>query len=181
MSGAQVHLLDTPPGPARVHLWCPLRARGEQPWLVAGRKIATRPPVLDAAWEPLVAGLRGPGGLLPGLSGPLVVAGRSAGARVACRTAVALGASGVLALSFPLHPPGKPAADRRDELAGHPVEDVQKSGLPGAAELGGPVGGGEVVVLGATAVHGQQRCGLGQVGNCSEDEDERGDQRRCTR
>ncbi len=164
MSGAQVHLLDTPPGPARVHLWCPLRARGvlalghgagpslttvdlvaarevavdlgwsvalvEQPWLVAGRKIATRPPVLDAAWEPLVAGLREPGGLLPGLSGPLVVAGRSAGARVACRTAVALGASGVLALSFPLHPPGKPGADRRDELArplaaGLPVHVVQ--------------------------------------------------------
>jgi predicted alpha/beta-hydrolase family hydrolase len=49
---------------------------------------------------------------------PLVVGGRSAGARSAARTARELGASGFLALSFPLHPPGRPEKSRRDELAG---------------------------------------------------------------
>jgi predicted alpha/beta-hydrolase family hydrolase len=47
---------------------------------------------------------------------PFVVGGRSAGARVAARTAVALGARGVLALAFPLHPPGRPGSSRADEL-----------------------------------------------------------------
>ena len=47
---------------------------------------------------------------------PLVVGGRSAGARSAARTARQLGASGVLALAFPLHPPGKPERSRLDEL-----------------------------------------------------------------
>jgi predicted alpha/beta-hydrolase family hydrolase len=50
----------------------------------------------------------------PGL--PVIQGGRSNGARVACRTAVTAGAKGVLALSFPLHPPGKPEKTRRDEL-----------------------------------------------------------------
>jgi hypothetical protein len=48
--------------------------------------------------------------------GPLVVAGRSSGARVACRTAAAVAADGVVALAFPLHPPGKPEKSRADEL-----------------------------------------------------------------
>lgn len=43
--------------------------------------------------------------------------GRSAGARVACRTAGPLGAAAVLALAFPLHPPGRPEKSRADELA----------------------------------------------------------------
>ena len=47
---------------------------------------------------------------------PLFVGGRSAGARVACRTADAVGAVGVVALAFPLHPPGKPEKSRADEL-----------------------------------------------------------------
>jgi predicted alpha/beta-hydrolase family hydrolase len=47
---------------------------------------------------------------------PLVVGGRSAGARSAARTARELGASGYLALSFPLHPPGRPERSRLDEL-----------------------------------------------------------------
>lgn len=89
-------------------------ARLEQPWRVAGRKIATAPPTLDAALEAAAAAL---GEALPG-DAPLVVGGRSAGARSACRTAVRLGARGVLALSFPLHPPGRPEKSRIEELCG---------------------------------------------------------------
>ena len=47
---------------------------------------------------------------------PLVVGGRSSGARVACRTARAVGAAGVVALAFPLHPPGRPERSRAAEL-----------------------------------------------------------------
>jgi predicted alpha/beta-hydrolase family hydrolase len=74
--------------------------RVEQPWHVAGRKVAHRPEVLDAATIACVNGIRA--------RTPMVLGGRSAGARVACRLARQLGAVGCLALSFPLHPPGKP-------------------------------------------------------------------------
>ncbi|GGE84883.1 alpha/beta family hydrolase [Mycetocola zhadangensis] len=86
-------------------------ARYEQPWRVAGKKIAPRPATLDVAWRetlPAVADLAN------GL--PLVVGGRSAGARVACRTADDLGAAAAVCLAFPLHPPGKPEATRLPEL-----------------------------------------------------------------
>ncbi|HET8596050.1 MAG TPA: alpha/beta family hydrolase [Intrasporangium sp.] len=86
----------------------------EQPWLVAGRRIAGRPPTLDEAWVPIVEALLAGRGRLPR---PLVVGGRSAGARVACRTAARLGAAAGLLLSFPLHPPGRPERLRADELA----------------------------------------------------------------
>ncbi|SFN97234.1 alpha/beta family hydrolase [Mycetocola miduiensis] len=86
-------------------------ARYEQPWRVAGKKVAPRPATLDVAWretapavDELAAGL------------PIVVGGRSAGARVACRTANDLGAAGVVCLAFPLHPPGRPAVTRVEEL-----------------------------------------------------------------
>jgi predicted alpha/beta-hydrolase family hydrolase len=81
----------------------------EQPWRVSGRRVAPRPLVLDEAWTDAVRALRP--------RGPLVVGGRSAGARVACRTASEVGAVGVLALAFPLHPPGRPERSRADELA----------------------------------------------------------------
>lgn len=86
----------------------------EQPWLVAGRRIAGRPPTLDEAWVPIVEALLAGRGRLPR---PLVVGGRSAGARVACRTAAQLNAAAGLLLSFPLHPPGRPDRLRADELA----------------------------------------------------------------
>jgi uncharacterized protein len=47
---------------------------------------------------------------------PIVLGGRSAGARVACRTAAASGAVAVLCLAFPVHPPGKPEKSRQSEL-----------------------------------------------------------------
>lgn len=77
--------------------------RVEQPWRVAGRRVAEAPARLDLAWL----------AVLQELDGPLVLGGRSAGARVACRTADRLGALGVLALAFPLE---APRASRLPEL-----------------------------------------------------------------
>lgn len=85
----------------------------EQPWRVAGGRVAPRPAVLDACWQEAVRRLRP--------RGPLVLGGRSAGARVACRTAGPLGAAAVIALAFPLHPPGRPERSRAEELAACPV------------------------------------------------------------
>ena len=95
----------------------------EQPWRVAGRRIAPAPARLDLAWTAVLDDLRAADELV----GPLVLGGRSAGARVACRTAAAHGAAGVLALAFPLHPPGRPEKSRADELAlvGVPLLVVQ--------------------------------------------------------
>lgn len=96
----------------------------EQPWRVAGRKLAPAPKKLDEGWVPVVAALAGAdmGGV------PFVVSGRSAGARVACRTAVSTGAAGVVALAFPLHPPGKPQATRAPELLGAGVPTLVLQG-----------------------------------------------------
>lgn len=86
----------------------------DQPWRVSGRTVATMPPRLDAAFIPMATRLFSGGDALPR---PFVSAGRSAGARVACRTAGSVGADAVLALSFPLHPPGQPSTSRYAELA----------------------------------------------------------------
>jgi predicted alpha/beta-hydrolase family hydrolase len=92
----------------------------EQPWRVAGKKVAPAPKTLDTVWRALWPAL-----CAPGL--PVVAGGRSAGARVVCRTGSELGAQAVLALSFPLHPPGKPEKSRAEELkaAGLPTLVVQ--------------------------------------------------------
>ncbi|WP_110182616.1 alpha/beta family hydrolase [Nocardioides solisilvae] len=82
----------------------------EQPWRRAGRRLAGPPATLDSALQAASDQLR--------VRTPLVVGGRSAGARSAARTARRLGASGVLALAFPLHPPGRPERSRLDELLG---------------------------------------------------------------
>ncbi|MCM2411838.1 alpha/beta family hydrolase [Streptomyces sp. RKAG290] len=97
----------------------------EQPWRVSGKKLAPAPKTLDTGWRGLWPALAGPG--LPVVSG-----GRSAGARVACRTATALGARAVLALSFPLHPPGRPEKSRKEELlaSGVPTLVVQGGNDP---------------------------------------------------
>lgn len=134
---------DTPAGPARITWFAPARPRSvlalghgagggveaqdlvalaaalpaagvavalvEQPWRVAGRRLAPAPKTLDAAWSALWPALAAPGL-------PVVAGGRSAGARVACRTAAGLGAAAVLALAFPLHPPGRPQSSRAAEL-----------------------------------------------------------------
>jgi hypothetical protein len=80
-----------------------------QPYRVAGRKAPAPAGQLDEAWTAVVSALADP-------AVPLLLGGRSSGARVACRTAAALGAAGVLALAFPLHPPGRPERSRAPEL-----------------------------------------------------------------
>jgi uncharacterized protein len=136
--------IDTPSGTARAHVSVPANSRGlvvighgagggveapdliavtdaltatgwtvarvEQPYRVKGRRAPEAAPRLDAAWIAVVASLK------RRRRGPLVVAGRSSGARVACRTADVVGADAVVALAFPLHPPGKPEKSRADEL-----------------------------------------------------------------
>jgi predicted alpha/beta-hydrolase family hydrolase len=87
----------------------------EQPYVVAGRRSPAPAKQLDAAWKAVGEQLRDDA--LPGL--PLMVGGRSAGARVACRTAADFDAVAVLCLAFPVHPPGKgddPSKSRLGEL-----------------------------------------------------------------
>ncbi len=121
----------------------------EQPYRVAGRRAPAPAHQLDGAWEAVAEQLaEGP---LEGL--PLVTGGRSSGARVACRTAQAVGAVGVLCLAFPLRPvprPGKEPKDRTPELeaVAVPVLVVQGERDP----FGMPTTGGsrEVVALKGT-------------------------------
>jgi predicted alpha/beta-hydrolase family hydrolase len=80
-----------------------------QPYRVAGRKAPAPALHLDEAWTAVVGELADP-------AVPLLLGGRSSGARVACRTAASLRAAGVLALAFPLHPPGRPEKSRALEL-----------------------------------------------------------------
>jgi predicted alpha/beta-hydrolase family hydrolase len=93
----------------------------EQPWRVAGKKLAPAPKTLDAGWRGVWPALAAPGP-------PVIAGGRSAGARVACRTAAELGARAVLALAFPLHPPGRPEKSRADELLGAGVPTLVVQG-----------------------------------------------------
>jgi predicted alpha/beta-hydrolase family hydrolase len=81
----------------------------EQPYRVAGRRAPARAAQLDASWASVISQLP-----IAGL--PLLAGGRSAGARVACRTAAEVGATAVLCLAFPLHPPGRPDKSRLQEL-----------------------------------------------------------------
>lgn len=105
-------------------------ARYRQPWLVAGRRVAGPPASLDRGWLPAVTALRATWAGVP-----LFAGGRSAGARSACRCADA-GTAGLVLLSFPLHPPGKPQKTRVAELA---AVDVPVLVVQGATDpFGGP-------------------------------------------
>jgi predicted alpha/beta-hydrolase family hydrolase len=84
-----------------------------QPYRAAGRRAPGPAARQDAAWIEVIAALVG----LAGAGLPLIQGGRSNGARVACRTAPAVGARAVIALAFPLHPPGRPDRSRAAELA----------------------------------------------------------------
>jgi predicted alpha/beta-hydrolase family hydrolase len=87
----------------------------DQPWVLAGRRVAAPPAQLDAAWIAVLEGsprLRSLRRRLPWVAG-----GRSAGARVACRTAARTGASAVLLLAFPLLPPSARAGGATRETA----------------------------------------------------------------
>ncbi|MEU6783790.1 alpha/beta family hydrolase [Nonomuraea angiospora] len=110
-------------------------ARVTQAFRVAGARAPGSAVKQDEAWEIVLKEVRT---LLPGL--PLVQGGRSNGARVACRTAGAVGAAAAVALAFPLHPPGKPERSRADELRGAGVDvlvvngDRDPFGVPDAAD-----------------------------------------------
>jgi uncharacterized protein len=110
-------------------------ARVLQPYRVRGARAPGSPVRQDAAWLEIIEVLRQ---RFPGI--PLVQGGRSNGARVACRTASAAGARAVVALAFPLHPPGRGDRSRAGELrqAGAPVlvvnGDRDSFGIPDSAD-----------------------------------------------
>lgn len=93
---------------ARAAGWSVVRV--EQPYRVAGRRSPAPARQLDEAWTTVVERVRAE---VDAANAPLVVGGRSSGARVACRTAAATGAAGVVCLAFPLRPPGRPDAPTR--------------------------------------------------------------------
>lgn len=95
----------------------------DQPYRVAGRRTPDRAERLDEAMLTVVAALQGRVGGVP-----LVLGGKSSGARVGSRIARPAGAVAVVALGFPLVPPGRPDRSRAGELdAGCPVLVVQGS------------------------------------------------------
>jgi uncharacterized protein len=174
------HEIETPHGPARAHLHAARDPRAalilghgagggvaardlvattnaalaadvsvvlvEQPYRVAGRRSPAPARQLDAAWEAVVEHLRAHP--LQGL--PVVCGGRSSGARVACRTAAATGAAGVLCLAFPVHPPGKPEKSRLDELDAVAVPVLVVQGKSDPFGMPPPTPGREVVALSGT-------------------------------
>ncbi|WP_214316534.1 alpha/beta hydrolase family protein [Nonomuraea sediminis] len=98
-------------------------ARVMQAFRIAGARAPGSPDRQDEAWAAVLSELRS---RWPDL--PLVQGGRSNGARVACRTAERVGAEAVVALAFPLHPPGKPERSRADELRGAGVDVLVVNG-----------------------------------------------------
>jgi predicted alpha/beta-hydrolase family hydrolase len=126
----------------------------EQPWRVAGKRVAAPPPRLDVGWRAVLAALDEPAAVDEQVASdgplPLVLGGRSAGARVACRTAVDLGARAVCCLAFPLHPPGRPERSRAPELALPAAAGIEVLVVQGERDsFGGP---GEITALGLAGV-----------------------------
>lgn len=120
----------------------------EQPWRVAGRRVAEAPARLDAAWRAVLADL--------GAAAPLVVGGRSAGARVACRTARDVGADGVLCLAFPLLTPSRAGGQRRSRAAELDLVHVPLLVVQGGRDAFG-IPAGAAVVPGADHGFGVRR------------------------
>ncbi|GAY09927.1 alpha/beta family hydrolase [Pseudonocardia sp. N23] len=175
LTATDVREIDTPHGPARVHL-LPGDDRGvllighgagggvsapdivaaagvahvaglhvglvEQPYRVAGRRAPAPAAQLDAAWTAVCAAVRGIWDVTP-----FLVGGRSSGARVACRTAAATGADGVLCLAFPEHPPGRPEKTRAPEIDAVTVPVLVVQGERDPFGRPGPAPGREVVVI----------------------------------
>ena len=173
--------VSTPHGPANVHLYAAERPTGalvlghgagggvtardlvtvrdvaraesisvalvEQPYRVAGRRSPAPAHQLDAAWTAVVDRLTGSN--LNGL--PLIVGGRSSGARVGCRTAAETGAIGVLCLAFPLQPPrrsgGAPPPSRIAELDAVTVPTLVVQGLRDPFGIPPPRAGRTVVEI----------------------------------
>ena len=130
----------------------------EQPYRVAGRRSPAPAKQLDAAWLAVVEELRADA--LRGL--PLIVGGRSLGARVACRNVEATGAVAVLCLAFPLQPP-RGSASRLPELDAVrvPMLVVQgerdQFGIPPAGDqrkvvVGAPPRASEIVLLSPASI-----------------------------
>jgi hypothetical protein len=132
-------------------------ARVLQPYRVRGASAPGAPRRQDAAWLEIVAALRAD---YPAL--PLVQGGRSNGARVACRTAIAAGARAVIALAFPLHPPGRPEQTRVAELRGAGVDVLVVNGERDPFGIPAPEDAARVVVLaGETHALSKNPAGVG--------------------
>jgi len=120
-------------------------ARVIQPYRVAGKKATPPIGTLDQAWRAVVASL-GRRKATAGLD--LVYGGRSSGARVACRTAADEAttprAVAVVALAFPLHPPGRPEKSRLPELAGVRVPVLVMQGISDPFGMPEPAPGRQV-------------------------------------
>jgi hypothetical protein len=128
-----------------------------QPYRVSGRRAPGSPGRQDAAWLEVVAALHDTvasgAGAVPAEAGRtrgslrLVQGGRSNGARVACRTARAAGALAVVALAFPLHPPGRPERSRAAELQAAGTDVLVVNGDRDPFGVPEPADGIRVVVL----------------------------------
>ncbi|WP_336206532.1 alpha/beta hydrolase family protein [Nonomuraea sp. LPB2021202275-12-8] len=117
-------------------------ARVTQAFRVAGARAPGVAARQDEAWLVVVDQLRA---RWPDV--PLVQGGRSNGARVACRTAGTVGAVSVVALAFPLHPPGKPERSRAEELRGAGVDVLVVSGDRDPFGIPDPADAARLVVL----------------------------------
>jgi uncharacterized protein len=121
-------------------------ARIVQPYRLRGARAPGSAVRQDEAWLEVTRKLRR---RFPGV--PLIQGGRSNGARVACRTAQAAGARAVLALAFPLHPPGRPDRSRAAELYDAGTDVLVVNGAADPFGIPEPAGAIQVVVLpGAT-------------------------------
>lgn len=127
-------------------------ARVVQPYRVRGARAPGSARRQDAAWVESVAALRN---LAP--RAPLIQGGRSNGARVACRTARPAGARAVLALAFPLHPPGRPERSRGQELRAAGVDVLVVNGDRDPFGVPDAEGVTRVAVL-AGETHALSRC-----------------------